>query len=142
MKRHWWFLAALATSVAVGQEPSRPLTEADFTKRRVVERPTEELVAELSPDEIAARPTAEAKPADGDRTKRLVVEPVVEAVVRGAQPSAPAREPAARSDDNPRVEPGKVQWHDDVAAATSAARRSGKPVLVFHLLGQLDQRFT
>ncbi len=146
MKRHWWFLAVLVTSAATGQVPSRPLTEADFTKRRVVERPTEELVADLSPpDDQAAAPVQEVKPAPADRTKRDVIEPAAEAVVRGTQPPdvAASDEPAAgAADDNPRVEPGKVKWHDNVAAAMTAAKKSGKPVLVFHLLGKLDQRFT
>jgi hypothetical protein len=146
MKRHWWLLAAFVTTAAVGQEPSEPVTEADFTKRRLVERPTEELVAELSPaEEQAAAPAPHARPAPADRTKRLVVEPAVEAVVRGTQPlsvKAAAEPGGAAADDNPRVEPGKVKWHGDVAAAIAAAKASGKPLLVFHLLGQLDQRFT
>lgn len=44
--------------------------------------------------------------------------------------------------DNPRVEPGKVKWHEDFAAACRASGASGKPVLLFQLMGQLDQRFT
>ncbi len=142
MKRHWWFVAALVTSAALGQEPARPLTVADFTKRRVVERPTEELVAELTGrEDLAAAPEQQAAPADP--TKRDVIEPAAEAIVRGTQPpdAAVPGEPSA-ADDNPRVEPGKVNWHKDVAAAMAAAKTSGKPVLVFHLLGQLDQRFT
>jgi hypothetical protein len=42
---------------------------------------------------------------------------------------------------NPRVQPGKVRWHKDFAAACAAATRSGKPVLLFHLMGRLDDRF-
>ena len=44
--------------------------------------------------------------------------------------------------DNPRVEPGMVNWHSDFDSAMAASQRSGKPVLLFHLLGQLDQQFT
>lgn len=146
MKCHLWLLAALVTSAALGQEPARPLTEADLTKRRVVERPTEELVAELSGrEDLAAAPVQKVKPAPADRTKRDVIEPAAEAIVRNAQPpeaAAAEESTAAPADDNPRVEPGKVQWHDGVDAAIVAAKSSGKPVLVFHLLGQLDQRFT
>ena len=144
MNRHWWLLIVVVTSVAMAQEPAVP--RADVAKGRVVERPTEELVAELSqPVDQPAEAAPEAKPAVADRTKRQVVEPAAEAIVRDAQPSdgADAEEPtAAGADDNPRVEPGKVQWHDDINAALVAANSSGKPVLVFHLLGQLDQRFT
>jgi len=36
------------------------------------------------------------------------------------------------------VEPGLVRWHADFASACAAARRSGRPVLLFQLLGRLD----
>ena len=39
------------------------------------------------------------------------------------------------------AEPGKVTWHQNAAAAEAAAQQSGKPVLVFELLGRLDERF-
>jgi len=37
--------------------------------------------------------------------------------------------------------PGLVSWHPDFDAAVRAARRSAKPVLLFQLLGDLDQTF-
>jgi hypothetical protein len=146
MTRNIWFLTLLVTSAAIGQEPSEAPRAVDITKRRVVERPTEELLAELAEQaDRAPAPVEEVKPVPADRTKRVVIEPAVEAIVRGTQPpaAAPADEPAAgAAEDNPFVEPGKVKWHDDVAAAMAAAQKSGKPVLVFHLLGELDHRFT
>jgi hypothetical protein len=42
---------------------------------------------------------------------------------------------------NPKVEPGKVKWHANFAAARAASAKSGKPVLLFQLLGQLDDQF-
>ena len=48
----------------------------------------------------------------------------------------------AGDSENPKVEPGKVNWHADLAAACKASQQSSKPILLFHLLGQLDQRFT
>ena len=39
------------------------------------------------------------------------------------------------------VEPGDVRWHATPPAAEAASRDSGKPVLVFQLLGRLDERF-
>lgn len=36
------------------------------------------------------------------------------------------------------VAPGLVAWHADFAAACAAAESSGKPVLLFQLLGRLD----
>ena len=44
-------------------------------------------------------------------------------------------------DANPRVEPGKVKWHASFADAQAAAEQSGKPVLLFHMMGQLDRQF-
>ena len=39
------------------------------------------------------------------------------------------------------VEPGKVAWHPSFAHAKLAAQASGKPVLLFQLLGRLDDEF-
>jgi hypothetical protein len=56
------------------------------------------------------------------------------------EPAAPAPAPAERTSSaaNPRAAPGLVRWHESVAAAQAAARASGKPLLVFQLLGRLD----
>jgi hypothetical protein len=40
-----------------------------------------------------------------------------------------------------KVAPGKVHWHASLAEATAAAEKTGKPVLHFQLLGDLDQEF-
>jgi hypothetical protein len=50
--------------------------------------------------------------------------------------TAPAAQP-----DNPAVPPGQVQWHPTFEAACAAAQKSGKPVLLFQMLGRLDQQF-
>jgi hypothetical protein len=42
---------------------------------------------------------------------------------------------------NPQVRPGRVNWHADFQAACAASRSSGKPVLHFHMMGRLDQKF-
>jgi hypothetical protein len=42
---------------------------------------------------------------------------------------------------NPAVPPGMVRWHPSFAHAQTAAQSSGKPVLLFHMLGQLDRQF-
>jgi hypothetical protein len=43
--------------------------------------------------------------------------------------------------DNPRLAPGLVKWHVTFADAQAAATKSGKPVLLFHMMGQLDRQF-
>jgi hypothetical protein len=42
---------------------------------------------------------------------------------------------------NPKVEPGKVIWHPDFDTACKAAATSGKPVLLFQMMGKLDDQF-
>ena len=42
---------------------------------------------------------------------------------------------------NPHVEPGLVRWHESFEAAGAASAKSGKPVLLFQMMGNLDDRF-
>ncbi len=46
--------------------------------------------------------------------------------------------PVERGADPARVLPGRVAWHASPEAALEVARASGKPVLLFQLLGRLD----
>jgi hypothetical protein len=43
--------------------------------------------------------------------------------------------------ENPKVAPGRVSWHPTFAAACAASRASGKPVLLFQMMGNLDEQF-
>ncbi|HRX77510.1 MAG TPA: hypothetical protein P5307_00535 [Pirellulaceae bacterium] len=47
----------------------------------------------------------------------------------------------ATSATNVKVKPGDVTWHSDFAVACEASKQSGKPVLFFQLLGELDDEF-
>ena len=49
--------------------------------------------------------------------------------------------PAAGKFVNPKVEPGLVKWHPSLIAAREAAGKSGKPVLLFQMMGKLDDQF-
>jgi hypothetical protein len=42
---------------------------------------------------------------------------------------------------NPKVKPGDVKWHPSFAEACKAAEKSGKPVLLFQMMGKLDDQF-
>jgi len=42
---------------------------------------------------------------------------------------------------NPKVQPGKVHWHASFESACKAAKKSGKPVLLFQMMGKLDDQF-
>ncbi len=44
--------------------------------------------------------------------------------------------------ENPKVRPGEVNWHPDFETACKAAARSNRPVLLFQMMGNLDERFT
>ena len=48
---------------------------------------------------------------------------------------------ATAAETNPKVRPGLVRWHTDFTAACAAAKDWGKPVLLFQMMGKLDQRF-
>ena len=80
-----------------------------------------------------AKAKAAEKPADLADRKKKEIEAKTETVLKaGSAPSA---------DDNPKVVPGKVQWHPTFDAACAAAAKSGKPVLLFQMMGQLDLQF-
>lgn len=38
-----------------------------------------------------------------------------------------------------KVDPGKVTWHENFQAACRAGQRSKKPVMLFQMVGRLDQ---
>ncbi len=42
---------------------------------------------------------------------------------------------------NPKVKPGNVNWYSNLEAACNASQQSGKPVLLFQLLGNLDDKY-
>jgi hypothetical protein len=53
-----------------------------------------------------------------------------------------AADPLPKSDFiNPRVAAGRVRWHTSYASARQASEKSGKPVLLFQMMGKLDDQF-
>jgi hypothetical protein len=72
------------------------------------------------------------EPARRDRAKNDVEGPSKTVLAASAQ---------ANETDNPKVAPGKVNWHPSFAEACQAAKKSGKPVMLFQLLGKLDHQF-
>jgi hypothetical protein len=107
-----------------------PAPQPVFAPKGAIELPTKKLV------ENAASPAL-------DQARRVylpksdIEAPTKKVVAAGAAPV-----PAASVDFvNPKVAPGKVQWHADLATACAAAARSGKPVLLFQMMGKLDDQF-
>lgn len=71
-----------------------------------------------------------------DRGKEVIERSTKAVVGKTATP------PVAGADFvNPKVPPGKVQWHAGFADACKAAAKSGKPVLLFQMMGKLDDQF-
>jgi len=85
-------------------------------------------VAMTTPHVWAQRPADVGKKRIEFAAKNLVAE------------TAPAPRPVATDDQT--VEPGKVKWHSSFADACNEAKKSGKPVLLFQMMGRLNQRFT
>lgn len=108
-------LCALSLFIPAHQAAEPPAEKPeDITKKRA-EGPIKRIVA------------APAKSAKQD------IESPVEALL--------ATRAAAAATENPKVEPGKVQWHADFATACTASAKSGKPVLLFQMMGKLDDKF-
>jgi hypothetical protein len=49
--------------------------------------------------------------------------------------------PATPQFVNPKVAPGKINWQTDFETACESAKTSGKPVLLFQMMGKLDDGF-
>lgn len=78
-----------------------------------------------------------------DVTKADVETPSKNLVNRGGSRTSANDDDGGRTGApaSPKAEPGKVRWHRDFAAACAAAGKSRKPVLLFQLMGKLDDRF-
>jgi hypothetical protein len=76
-------------------------------------------------------------PAMGDAPSKDVIERPTKEVLATRSASTPTVVPF----DNPKVAPGRVSWHPSFYAACAAARVSGKPVLLFQMMGNLDEQF-
>jgi hypothetical protein len=74
-----------------------------------------------------------------DRPKNFIEGPTQRLLAR--QTSVETIRAANQRFVNPKVEAGKVRWHRTFADACAAARKSGKPVLLFQMMGKLDERF-
>jgi hypothetical protein len=102
--------------------------ETDLTKDQV-ENETKVVIAD-QPDKEPATRVDVGKYAAEFPTKELLARTFTKAT---AEP--------AESFVNPKVEPGLVRWHESFESACSASEKSGKPVLLFQMMGNLDDRF-
>jgi hypothetical protein len=120
-------LVALGVGPLVAQE--KPAAQpADPSKVLKIEKSATDVVRRSS------APAAVQPPAPRyDGPKSAAIEPPTIAAVRASA--------AAGKFVNPKVLPGKVRWHNSFAAACAASAKSGKPVLLFQMMGKLDDEF-
>lgn len=99
---------------------------------------TRSLAADKPPVPKAPAPAPQANLKAIDRPKGMIEMPTKLILARQTD-AAPAAGIGAFV--NPKVQPGKVGWHKDFDAACRAAKKTGKPVLLFQMMGKLDERF-
>ncbi|NIL98293.1 MAG: hypothetical protein GTO53_10545 [Planctomycetales bacterium] len=115
-------------------------------EKAVIQQTAQRLVAESGP--LPARPGQPLGEIGVDQANERAgvhdvgkadIELPTKALLAGVSPALP--NPSAPPPENPRVAPGKVLWHPDLETACTASGKSGKAVLHFQLLGNLDDRF-
>jgi hypothetical protein len=137
MKRLWnrTYLSIAAVLIVAGVTVSLLTRAIAEGKRQAQEQPKLPPPANVGP---AAGPNAAPAPNLRDFGKG-VIELTTKQIL--AARTIPAAAPAGPALANPKVQPGNVRWHKDFAAARAAAGKSGKPVLLFQMMGNLDERF-
>ena len=125
--------------------------------KRLIELPTKTLVGALAAEKENGPPKLKKESAEPKvvlPAAKMAIESPIELLVNESEAEGPANELAVAemaallagklnsTDDNPKVQPGAVKWHASLDEATIASAVSGKPVLHFQLLGNLDERFT
>lgn len=163
--RSFLLFGFVTTCLAIAVAENRDNAKLDRTKKRLVEKPTRDLVQTTSevkvkkpkktdltksfvieaPTRILANYRRLALPAPTlpvppkvDQTKRDTIELTTHQVVNS---SAEKPSDKAKKFKNPKVAPGAVRWHANFEAACAASRKSGKPVLLFQMMGNLDDQF-
>lgn len=134
-------LAMPVHSVAQNQ----PGRRFDTIKGSFIELPAKGMVARTTPL-ASPRPTPLPKQApirNAQSVKPSGIQTTGAPKPNSATPPSAAAVAPEKSDDpnNPTVQAGEVKWHASFAAACGAAKKSGKPVLLFHMMGQLDKQF-
>ena len=120
--------------------------KADFGKRKV-EAPTKNVLTESAGLPAPPRFTVNSETLKKPRLdvgKGRIERATERLLVDGAQAlrqSVAKTGSATPAFENPKVEPGKVRWHTNFDAARAASGKSLKPVLLFQMMGNLDDRF-
>ncbi len=151
-QRAFVYILAASTAIAPGGLPAQakptepPRRVPDFSKGRI-EIPLKGILKEQIVPPIATPPaptgsTQLAKRAFPDMSKMGIERPLKSLVREVPAPPVALKELEDKtSADANKVKPGLVTWHKNFASAKVASAKSGKPVLMFHMMGQLDDRF-
>jgi hypothetical protein len=140
IRKTWWAIGgglastlvlAGAWAVAHAQQKAEPPRKVDRAKNDI----------EIGAKNVVAAPPVvpAAAPNPRDFAKGRVERPTEDVLARAAAQALRAQ--AEKAFVNPKVAPGKVSWHADLATACAAAKTSGKPVLLFQMMGKLDDQF-
>jgi hypothetical protein len=141
------FTGTIASLPALAQSDGskRTVEMRDMSKGRI-EMPVKGLFL----DRFKA-PVSKLEPAV---TAKSVSTPAKEVSSPAKEVSSPAKDVSSPAKDVParahkpalkpqqeKVAPGKVHWHRAIQTAMDASKQSGKPVLLFQMMGHLDDRF-
>ena len=128
LRKKWLLVLAFLTVAglsAYGQQKS--ITAGDLTKFTVIEKAAEKVLAHNTAGVVA-----------GDLTKTVRIEKPTSAILAHNTAGVTA---TGKEFVNPKVEAGRVHWHPSLAVACEAAKKSGKPVFLFQMMGKLDDQF-
>jgi hypothetical protein len=129
MRRQFWLfiLGGLLAAAPSSARSQGNTAKSDMTKYSVVEKPTRAMVADKTRGTITA-----------DLAKTVRIEKPAKTVLAGNTTGVSS---SGNEFVNPKVQSGNVRWHSSFAAACEAAKKSGKPVLLFQMMGKLDDQF-
>jgi hypothetical protein len=125
-------LSIFAICLQAGEPPAPPKVPGQAASTDVGKRDIER-----GPEAVAAAAAAAAKAAGGRGKGAIELGPKEVLATTTPAPAPPAKDGFV----NPKVAPGKVNWHADFDAACKAAAKTGKPVLLFQMMGKLDDQF-
>lgn len=85
--------------------------------------------------------TSKARSVVAPDSVAVPVPPPAELRLKAPAKAVGSSQKPALKNRNEKVEPGKVRWHKMIQTAMDASKQSGKPVLLFQMMGRLDDRF-
>lgn len=128
--------AGILVGLSAGAQETGKFLPGDLSKTRV-EMPVKGLLNDartpLAGDpRLEIRHTAQS-PTKAPSTRKSLIRMPVKSLGSSQKPAS--KQPSEK------VEPGKIRWHKAIQTAMNASRQSGKPVLLFQMMGHLDDRF-